>query len=222
MSDAASVTVAYAQTLDGRIATRSGQSQWISGPESLQLSHELRASHDAVMVGVGTAIADDPCLTVRFATGKSPHRVVVDSTLRVPLTAKVLTDRAARTTIATTLRAPEHRVADIRNRGAEVLVVASTGTGHVDLDDLLHCLAALGVRTVLVEGGRSLITSILHARLARRLVITIAPKLIGAGIEAVGDLGIDRLDDALTCTGWSFRQCGDDIVFDGQLEPSIS
>ncbi len=101
-----SLTVHYAQTLDGRIATRTGHSQWISGQDSLRLAHQLRASHQAVMVGVGTVLADNPRLTVRNVPGPSPLRIVVDSTLRLPLDAAVLTDGAAPTLVATTPRAP--------------------------------------------------------------------------------------------------------------------
>ena len=91
------VTVHYAQTIDGRIAARNGDAHWVSGESSLRLAHELRASHDAVMVGIGTVLADDPRLTVRLAQGRSPVRVIVDSTLRVPLASNVFTDRTART-----------------------------------------------------------------------------------------------------------------------------
>src|ERR687886_2821367 len=117
------VTIHYAQTLDGRIATRTGQSQWISGEASLRLAHELRAAHQAVMVGVGTIFADNPRLTVRLVEGPSPRRIVVDSTLRLPLDAHVLTDGAADTILATTARAPESRLQALRERGAEVLVL---------------------------------------------------------------------------------------------------
>src|SRR5205807_4050437 len=116
----ARVTVHYAQTIDGRIASRTGDSRWVSGEGSLRLAHELRAAHDAVLVGIGTVLADDPKLTVRLVQGDSPVRVVVDSRLRVPLEANLFADDA-RTIVATTPLASEERAAAIRARGAEVL-----------------------------------------------------------------------------------------------------
>src|SRR3989440_4496813 len=147
------VTVHYAQTLDGRIASRTGDSQWVSGEGSLRLAHELRAAHDAVLVGIGTVLADDPKLTVRLVPGRCPVRVVVDSRLRIPLDAKVFETSAARTIVATTPVASEQRAEAIRARGAKVLRVKADADGHVDLGDLLARLRADGIRTVLIEGG---------------------------------------------------------------------
>src|SRR5438046_10319443 len=116
------VTVHYAQTIDGRIASRTGDSRWVSGEGSLRLVHELRAAHDAVLIGIGTVLADDPKLTVRLVPGESPVRVVVDCRLRIPLDANVLAG-GARTIVATTPLASEERAAAIRARGGEVLRV---------------------------------------------------------------------------------------------------
>jgi riboflavin-specific deaminase-like protein len=214
------VTIHYAQTLDGRIATRTGQSQWISGEASLRLAHELRAAHQAVMVGVGTILADDPRLTVRLVEGPSPRRIVVDSTLRLPLDAHVLTDGAVDTIVATTPRAPEDRIMGVRCRGADVVVVPADARGRVDLGQLLRGLAARGITALLIEGGRELITSALRARLVDRLVVCIAPKVIGAGVEAVGDLHIGHMSEALTFARVRVTTVGEDVVFDGQLQPA--
>lgn len=212
------VTIHYAQTLDGRIATRTGQSQWISGAETLDLAHALRAEHDAVMVGIGTVLADNPRLTVRRTAGASPRRVIVDSRLRLPINARVLVDGAARTIVATTLRAPAERVAEIQARGAMVRVGPADAAGRVDLRALLLDLGKEQISSVLVEGGQGLITSLLRARLVRRIVICIAPKVIGAGIEAIGALGIDQLDHALTFSRATFRPVGAEMIFDGVFE----
>jgi riboflavin-specific deaminase-like protein len=211
------VTIHYAQTLDGRIATCTGNSQWISGDSSLGLAHRLRAEHDAIMVGIGTVLADNPRLTVRLATGPSPMRIVADSTLRVPPDANVVTDGAAITLIATTERASCVRIEELNHAGVGVAVMRSDEEGRPDLDDLLSRLAAMGVRSLLVEGGGRLITSFLRRCLVDRLVICIAPKVLGTGIDAVGDLDIRRLSDALTFTESRFMPLGEDVIFDGTL-----
>lgn len=212
------VTIHYAQTLDGRIATRTGNSQWISGNATLHYAHALRASHQAIMVGVGTVLADNPRLTVRHVPGPSPRRIVLDSTLRIPLDANVLTDTAVPTVIATTARATQSRIEAARARGADVLVLEPDTAGRVDLRRLLEQLYLLGVRSVLIEGGAGVITSALQAQVVDRFTACIAPKVVGAGIEAVGELNILRLSDALTFTRSSFTPVGDDIVFEGWVD----
>src|SRR5438105_15274052 len=213
------VTVHYAQTIDGRIASRTGDSRWVSGERSLRLAHELRTAHDAVLVGIGTVLADDPQLTVRLVPGQSPVRVIVDSQLRTPLDANVLTTKGTRTIIATTSHAPEERAAAIRARGAEVLRVNADADGHVDLKDLLARLRDEGIRSVLVEGGRGIITAVLRENLVDRLTVCIAPKVIGEGIAAVGDLHIDKLCDAMTFERSGFTASGGDVIFYG--EPAV-
>jgi diaminohydroxyphosphoribosylaminopyrimidine deaminase / 5-amino-6-(5-phosphoribosylamino)uracil reductase len=213
------VTLSYAQTLDGRLATSTGSSQWISGPESLRFSHELRAEHDAIMVGVGTACMDDPRLTVRLVAGRDPLRVVVDSTLRIPLTAAVLTEGAAPgTVLVVTDRAPAARRDEVRALGASVLCLPPNTRGGVDLIALLAALHQRGVGSVLVEGGAGIITALLQARLVDRLVVCVAPKVLGAGIEAVGDLGIRELAGALIIADMSVTHYGVDLVLDGRVE----
>lgn len=213
------VTVAYAQTLDGRVATISGSSQWISGPESLRVTHELRAAHDAIMVGVGTVCADDPRLTVRLAPGNDPLRVVVDSTLRTPLGAAVLAEGAATGTIvATTERASHERRTALAALGTSLLLLPGLpGSGRVDLAALLAALHERGVASVMVEGGAQLITALLRAQLVDRLSVCVAPKLLGRGIDAIGDLGIDCLDHALTLDGVQATMHGRDLIIDGRV-----
>src|SRR5438067_11734165 len=164
------ITIHFAQTLDGRIATRTGDSQWIGGQESLRLAHQLRADHDAVVVGVGTVIADNPRLTTRLVPGRSPLRVIADSRLRIPLESSVLSDEAAKTLIVTTDQAAPSKQEMIRRRGVEIAIVRRHATGRVDLQDMIGVLAGRGVRSVLVEGGAAMITSMLQERLCDRLV----------------------------------------------------
>jgi diaminohydroxyphosphoribosylaminopyrimidine deaminase / 5-amino-6-(5-phosphoribosylamino)uracil reductase len=213
------VTLSYAQTLDGRLATSTGSSQWISSPESLRFSHELRVEHDAIMVGAGTVCKDDPRLTVRLVAGRDPLRVVVDSTLRTPLTAAVLTKEAAPGTVfAVTDRAPAARCDDVRALGATVLSLPAESGGRVDLVALLAALHEWGIRSLLVEGGAEMITALLRARLVDRLVVCVAPKILGAGIEAVGELGIRELARTLIMTDTSVIRYGVDLVLDGRVE----
>ncbi len=217
------VTLSYAQTLDGRLATSTGGSQWISAAESLRFSHELRAEHDAIMVGVGTVREDDPRLTVRLAAGRNPLRVVVDSTLRTPLSAAVLAEGAAAGTVfAITDRAPAAKRNKVCALGATVLCLPTEAEGRVDLIALLAALHQRGVGSVLVEGGAQMITALLRERLVDRLVVCVAPKILGAGIEAVGDLGIRELARSLTVTDTSVTPYGADLVFDGRVEYSLT
>lgn len=213
------ITISYAQTLDGRLATRSGSSQWISGPESLRFAHELRARHDAIMVGIGTVLADDPRLTVRLVPGRDPLRIVLDSTLRIPHDAAVLRDGAAHGTIVACVAgaAPERQAA-LATLGATVLALPPGPEGGVELAALLAALSARGVRSLMVEGGARLITALLRARLADRLAVCVAPKILGEGISAVGELGLTRLADAYTLQDVTVTLLGVDVIVEGRLD----
>jgi 3,4-dihydroxy 2-butanone 4-phosphate synthase/GTP cyclohydrolase II len=190
------LVVKYAQSLDGRIATITGDSKWISGEEQRSVSHALRAACDSVMVGVGTVLRDDPRLTVRLVPGASPLRVVLDSTLRIPSTALVL-DGDPVTVVFTTDRAAHSDRERLRALGVSVQVVPGSSAG-VNLPATLWALRELGVRTLLVEGGARMITSLLGNRLVDRLVVGTAPKILGTGTEAVGDLGIARVTQGIS------------------------
>ena len=213
------VTVKLAQSLDGRIATASGDSQWISSPSSLKLAHQLRSNHDAIMVGIGTVLADDPRLTVRLVKGRDPLRIIVDSRLRFPADARMLTEGARHhTLVATTEMADSKRASELERLGAEVFRVPVTANkSQVDLRALLQEVGRRGIESVMVEGGSGIVTSLFAARLVDRLVVIIAPKIIGKGTEAIADLGIARLQDAITFSEFKTRRLGPDIVFDGRI-----
>ena len=216
------VVVKYAQSVDGRIATRNGDAKWVSGDAERRIAHALRAACDAVLVGVGTVVADDPRLTVRMVPGTSPVRVVLDTSLRLPSDANVLDGEAATVLLTTARSAPARRRA-LRRHGVSVDVVAA-GIGGIDLPEGLRALRALGVRSLLVEGGARVITSFLSQGLLDRLVVGIAPKIIGEGTQAVGDLGVSRVADALRLGGLSFHRAGDDLLIaaDVAFRPAAS
>jgi diaminohydroxyphosphoribosylaminopyrimidine deaminase/5-amino-6-(5-phosphoribosylamino)uracil reductase len=209
------VTLKYAQTIDGRIASATGHSQWISSKASRRFAHALRAEHDAVLVGVDTVIQDDPELTVRLARGKNPVRIIIDSTLRIPENATVLQNQKKATTlIAVTLQSSEKKRSYFNERGIETLVIDKDGAGRVDLGKLLIAMGKRGISSVLVEGGAQIITSFVRERLPDRIVIITAPKILGRGIEAIGDLGIQRVDDSIRLSVKRIMKKGDDIIAD--------
>lgn len=182
------VTLSYAQSLDGCIAARPGQPLALSGPQSLSLTHRLRAAHDAILVGIGTVMADNPHLTVRLVDGKNPQPVVVDSRLRFPLHANLLGDHPLSPWIATSKQADNDHQDVLERAGARVLRLPADANGWIDLLALLGQLGELGINSLMVEGGARIITSFLSARLVDLLVLTITPTLVG-GLHAVDSLG---------------------------------
>lgn len=171
------------------------------------------------MVGIGTVLADDPQLTVRLIRGRDPLRVIIDSHLRIPLASRVLAGgAAARTLVATAVTADPTSASEIQKLGAEILRLPTTWNGSgIDISRLLEELGRRGITSVLVEGGKGIITSLLAARAVDRLVVVIAPKIIGQGTEAIGDLGITRLKEAITFSSVKIRRLGEDVIFDGRL-----
>lgn len=213
------ITLKYAQTIDGRIATATGHSRWISSPASLRYAHRLRSTHDAILVGTGTVLLDDPELTVRLVKGRSPLRIVLDSGLRIPLSSRVLQNQdQARTMIVTTEKAAQDKFKSLSDMGIEILCINTTKSGEINLSELFPTLGQKGVSSVLIEGGSSVITSILKERLADKLLVIIAPKIIGKGIEGVGDLGITLMDQAITLSPIKFRKLGADFLLEAKIK----
>jgi diaminohydroxyphosphoribosylaminopyrimidine deaminase/5-amino-6-(5-phosphoribosylamino)uracil reductase len=210
------ITIKYAQSLDGRIATALGASRWISSEQSRRFAHQLRAQHDAVMVGIGTVLADDPLLTVRLVKGKSPLRIILDSKLRISLHSQVLREEG-RTLIVTTEAGTQERVEALEKRGNEVLIAPRGLDERVALRSVMKMLAERGIASILVEGGQAIITSFLQGGLANRMVIITAPLILGKGMEGIGDLGITDIAKAIRPTSWEVKRVGDDIVFDLRL-----
>ena len=178
-----SITLSYAQSLDGSIALGRGLPCTLSCGESRTLTHSLRAAHDAILVGINTVIVDNPYLTVRLTEGRDPLPIVLDSRLRLPLDSNLLKNEVP-PLIATTDAASREKQARIEELGARILRFRSDEKGWVDLHLLLNRLADLGIENMMVEGGARVITSFLSQHLVDRIVITIAPAFLG-GLHAV-------------------------------------
>jgi len=222
------VTAKFAVSLDGKIATHTGHARWITGAEARREGHRLRDTHDAIMVGIGTLLADDPLLTTRLPPedcgAGGPHhplRVVVDSQARTPPGAAMLQPHMpGRTLIATTSSAPPERIAALRAVGADVVTLPDHG-GRVDLHALLRCLAARGVNSVLVEGGGTLLGALFDAGLIDRAVAFIAPVMVG-GRDAPGPLGgegVATMDAACRLREVEVCQVGSDLMVQGRVQP---
>lgn len=206
------ITLAYAQSLDGSIAGQGRRPLSLSGPSSLQLTHELRAAHDAILVGIGTVLSDDPQLNVRLVSGSDPQPIVVDSRLRLPDDSQLMQNGRG-TWLAATLAAAEKDVARARDRGVEVLRTKALENGWVDLDALVVCLAKRGVSHLLVEGGARILTSFLQARLVDYVVITVSPQFIG-GVPA---LCRNELSPFPRLRSWRTERMGEDLIVAGEL-----
>lgn len=213
------VSLCFAQSLDGCIAQRRGQPTALSGPESNRLTHRLRAANDAILIGVGTILADDPLLTVRLVEGRNPQPVVLDSRLRTPLEARLLTDNPRPAWIACTPAAEPTRRATLERRGVTALVLPAGPDGGVDLPSLLTCLYDKGVHRLMVEGGASVITSFLAQNLVDWVVLTEAPVFLG-GLHAVEQPSWQSDDSSLRPPRLQIvesEQMGEDLVILGRL-----
>ena len=219
------VTLKAGMTMDGQLATAAGESRWITGELSRREVHQLRRTMDAVLVGVGTVLIDDPALTARTGArldklaAQQPRRIVVDSRLRIPLKAQVLAQQdKAKTMIVTTAAAPAARRSALQNKGIEVLVLPAL-RGHVSLPALLKELGRRGMTSVLVEGGSEINGAMLRAKLVDHVRLYIAPMLLG-GRNAkglLGGAGPARLAGAFKLRQAVTRFLGNDLVVEGDL-----
>jgi len=204
------VTLTYAQSLDGSIAARPGHPLTISGPRSQTFTHSLRAAHDAILVGIGTVLADNPRLSVRLVPGRSPQPVVLDSRLRFPSYAHLLQD-GARPWIVTSETAEPARQENLERRGALVFRLPVGAGGGIDLPALLTALAKRGVTCLMVEGGAQVISSFISSRLVDQVIITIAPVLVG-GLRVLDSFLPSPFGNFPRLTQVSFHQVGEDLV----------
>jgi diaminohydroxyphosphoribosylaminopyrimidine deaminase / 5-amino-6-(5-phosphoribosylamino)uracil reductase len=212
------VTLKYAQSIDGRTATASGSSQWISSQASRRFAHSLRSVNDAILVGAGTVTHDDPDLTVRLVKGKNPLRIVVDSLLRVPTSAKIFKNQnIAGTIIATTSRTNREKQAIYNDMGIEIIEIDEDRRRQVDIGKLLRELGKRNIASLLAEGGSEIITTLLRDALADRIIVIVAPKIIGKGIDAVGDLAVRNINEAIIIDHRKIMRKGDDLIIEGKI-----
>jgi GTP cyclohydrolase II len=207
------VTLSYAQSLDGSIADRPGHPLALSGAQSMTLTHALRSAHDAILVGIGTVLADNPRLNVRLVTGDSPQPVVLDSRLRFPSYANLLRHGRTPWIVANEGADPERREA-LEAAGARVFCLPATNC-WVNLDGLLRKLAELEVNSLMVEGGAQIITSFLASRLIDQVILTIAPLLVG-GLRVVDRLGNASPRGFPRLCHLTYQRLGDDLVLMGE------
>ena len=210
------VTVKYAQSLDGRLATMTGSSQWISSEKSLKFAHRLRAQNDAILVGARTAKIDDPQLTVRYIRGKNPLRMIISGSGNISRRLQLLTDNAAPVIIVTG-KAGANKLTRWVGSRAEILILPARG-GQLDLSALLKKLGERQITSLLVEGGAGIITEFLKQNLVDRIITIVAPIIVGRGISAVGDLGIRSIDKAKKIINVQRKKIGPDCAIIGDLK----
>ena len=211
-------------SLDGKIATRTGDARWITGEPARRKAHQMRAEVDAILVGAGTALRDDPLLTARDAPAlRQPLRVVADSHARLPIDRRLVrTARQVPTLVATTPRAPGERVAALKAAGVEILVVDGPGP-RVDLKALAGALAKRDVTSLLIEGGGTLHAAALDAGIVDRVALFVSPLLLGGrdAVPVVGGLGAATLAEAWRVTDVAVERVGDDWLFTGTVDKDV-
>lgn len=214
------VVLKAAMTLDGKIATATGQSKWITNETSRAYGYKLRDIYDGIMVGINTVIEDNPMLTARVDGGKNPIRIVVDSSLKIDINANVVQDKSAKTIIATTDKADKDKILKLQAQDVDVIVVDKDKNDKVDIEKLLDILGQQNICSILVEGGATLSGSFVAKKLVDKVYFFIAPKIIG-GKEAktpVAGTGILNLQEALALKDIQIEKLEEDVLIIGRVD----
>lgn len=214
------VVLKAAMTLDGKIATATGQSKWITNETSRSYGYKLRDIYDGIMVGINTVIEDNPMLTARVDGGKNPIRIVVDSSLKIDINANVVQDKSAKTIIATTDKADKDKILKLQAQDIDVIVVDKDENDKVDIEKLLDILGQQNICSILVEGGATLSGSFVAKKLVDKVYFFIAPKIVG-GKEAktpVAGAGILNLQEALALKDIQIEKLEEDILIIGRVD----
>lgn len=214
------VVLKAAMTLDGKIATATGQSKWITNETSRAYGYKLRDIYDGIMVGINTVIEDNPMLTARVDGGKNPIRIVVDSSLKIDINANVVQDKSAKTIVATTDKADKDKILKLQAQDVDVIVVDKDENDKVDIEKLLDILGQQNICSILVEGGATLSGSFVAKKLVDKVYFFIAPKIIG-GKEAktpVAGTGILNLQEALALKDIQIEKLEEDVLIIGRVD----
>ncbi|GAU75848.1 bifunctional diaminohydroxyphosphoribosylaminopyrimidine deaminase/5-amino-6-(5-phosphoribosylamino)uracil reductase RibD [Fusibacter sp. 3D3] len=219
------VAMKYAMTVDGKIATKTGESKWISGEDSRAYVQQLRKQFQGIMVGIGTVIEDDPLLTYRLDLTQSPIRIICDSRLRMPLTSHIAqTAQAIKTFLVCESDYIETNEGVLKrealeNQGFYVLVIPSK-EGHIDLKVMMESLGALGIQSLLIEGGSTLNDAVLREQLVQYLYAFVAPKILGGkgALTPVGGIGVDAMDEAKRLELVKIKPFEDDVLLEYRFE----
>lgn len=214
------IVLKAAMTLDGKIATATGQSKWITNETSRAYGYKLRDIYDGIMVGINTVIEDNPMLTARVDGGKNPIRIVVDSSLKIDINANVVQNKSAKTIIATTDKADKDKILKLQAQDVDVIVVDKDENDKVDIEKLLDILGQKNICSILVEGGATLSGSFVAKKLVDKVYFFIAPKIIG-GKEAktpVAGTGILNLQEALALKDIQIEKLEEDILIIGRVD----
>ncbi|KPK41570.1 MAG: hypothetical protein AMJ78_05170 [Omnitrophica WOR_2 bacterium SM23_29] len=217
------VTVKVAQSLDGKIATHTGDSKWITNEVAREYVHRLRGKVDAILVGVKTVLIDDPLLTARpkdRKIGKQPIRIILDSKLRIPLNARIFSKAlSGKVIIATTRLAPKNKLEALKKKNAEILIVGSRD-GKVNIKSLMKELVKKDIAHVLVEGGGEAIASVIEAKVVDKVLFFIAPKIIGGrqATTSVEGAGVNRVNRAIELKEVGFESIGDNFLIEGYIK----
>ena len=216
------VILKAAATLDGKIATRDGDSKWISGETSRRFVHRMRDQVDGVVVGIGTVLKDDPQLTARIKKGRDPYRVILDSQLRIPEEAKVIGNSPSKTIVATTELGDKGKIERLETKGVRVLIIPSQ-KGRVDLRTFLSKLGEMEMMSLLVEGGSQVNGSFLDEDLIDKILLFLSPKLIGdkEALGIFGGSGKATLKETIPLNGLRVRRMGEDILIEGYINPNV-
>ena len=209
------IIIKVAMSADGRIATTTGDSKYITSKEARAYVHHLRTEVDAVMVGLNTVLRDNPELTPRLVKGKDSMKIVVDSTLKIPKNCNLMKN-PAKLIVATTSKASKNMIKKLQQKGVTIIMTKSKN-GMVDLQDLVKQLGRHEIASIMIEGGSELNSTAIKAGVVDKIFIFTAPKIIGNGLGAIGNLGINKIDKAINLKNSVAKKIGNDILIEGYL-----